>query len=113
MSGPVYLAVSILLGAFGQILFKKGVDQVSGEGFAFYLALAQNIWVILGAAAYGVSFILWMQVLRFYDISFARPITAAGYILTYILAILVLGEGFTWQRLLGTALITAGVILMR
>ncbi|OHD56659.1 MAG: hypothetical protein A2Y33_13130 [Spirochaetes bacterium GWF1_51_8] len=113
MIGPILLGVSILTGALGQILFKKGVDGISAEGINFYLEMFRNIWIILGGVAYGVSFILWMQVLKIYDVSFARPITAAGYIVTYILAIAFLGESFTWQRLLGTALVTAGVFLMR
>lgn len=51
--------------------------------------------------------------LKFYDISFARPITVIGYIITYVLAIIIIGEEFTTRRMVGTLLVTTGVLLMK
>jgi multidrug transporter EmrE-like cation transporter len=111
--GVIYLAVSIVLGALGQVMFKLGVENIHETGIHFYLAMVKNIWMYLGFTAYGLSFFLWMMVLRYYDVSFARPFTSIGYILTYILAILLLGEDFTYRRVMGIVLITAGVLMIK
>jgi uncharacterized membrane protein len=107
------LVLSILLGACGQVFFKLGVQGNSAEGVRFYISLLAAPWIWAGAIAYGASFLLWMQVLKFFDISFARPLTAAGYALTYLLAVLFLGEEVLPRRILATLLITGGVVLMR
>ncbi len=111
--GIIYLVTSILAGAFGQVFFKLGIGKVGAEGMAFYIALAKNFWIYLGAISYGISFMLWMKVLQFYELSFARPLTGAGYIVTFLFAILILGEQFTPRRILATVIITIGVILMK
>lgn len=106
------LVVSIVLGALGQIFFKFGVTKEAAQGIAFLFALLKNVWIYLGAVSYGISFILWMFVLKYYDVSFARPLTSIGYILTYVFAIVFLSEDFTPWRLAGILLITGGVVLL-
>ncbi|MFZ5985804.1 MAG: DMT family transporter [Bacillota bacterium] len=113
MLAKIYLVLSILLGACGQVMFKLGIDKTHKENLQFYLELMLNKWIILGFFSYGVSFLLWMRVLKFYDVSFARSFTSIGYIVTYILAIFLLGEELTIRRLMAIALITGGVFLLK
>jgi len=109
----VYLFLSILLGALGQVMFKMGIDKTQESNLKFYIELATNKWVILGFFSYGLSFLLWMVVLKHYDLSYARPLNSIGYVITYILAILVLKENFSLQSFAGVVLITFGVILLK
>lgn len=44
----VYLFLSILLGALGQVMFKMGIDKTQESNLKFYIELATNKWVILG-----------------------------------------------------------------
>jgi len=111
--GNLFLILSILSGALGQVFFKLGAEKIDAVGLKYYLLLAKNVWIIAGFASYGISFILWMQVLRHFDISFARPLTSAGYILTYVLAVIFIGEELTVRRMAATLLITTGVLLMK
>ena len=108
----IYLILSIILGAIGQVFFKFGIDRIKSGSYQFFIDLLKNIWVYFGAASYGVSFLLWMKVLKYYDVSFARPLTSAGYVLTYFLAIIFLHEGLSLWRILGTIFITAGVFML-
>lgn len=109
----IYLLLSILLGALGQVMFKMGIDKTQENNLKFYLELATNQWVILGFFSYGLSFLLWMVVLKHYDLSYARPLNSIGYIITYILAIFVLGENFSLRNFVGVLLITSGVVLLK
>jgi drug/metabolite transporter (DMT)-like permease len=113
MSAKIYLILSILLGACGQVMFKMGIDKTQKENLQFYLELMFNKWVILGFFSYGVSFLLWMRVLKSYDVSFARPLTSIGYIVTYLLAVFLLGEELTLRRIVAIVLITGGVFLLK
>jgi multidrug transporter EmrE-like cation transporter len=113
MSGKLFLFLSIILGAVAQILFKIGIEKVKADGILFYFELLKNIWIYLGFLGYGISFILWMMVLKYYDVSYARPLTSLGYIVTYILAVFLLSEKFSLQRIIAIVLITAGVLLMK
>ncbi|MBN1523328.1 MAG: hypothetical protein JW904_02490 [Spirochaetales bacterium] len=109
-----FLALSIVLGAVGQILFKQGVKGIAETQLSmqFVFSCMTNPWILLGGASYGASFILWLYILRFFEISFARPLTGFGYILTYVIAIVFLGEPITPFRVIAVVLITAGVILL-
>ncbi len=110
----VWLGISILLGALGQVFFKLGVAKTESVNlsFAFALELVKNPWVLAGAAAYGISFFLWLFALRSFEVSVARPLTSLGYLVTYLIAVIALGESFTLVRLAAILLITAGVILL-
>jgi len=110
----LFLIVSILCGALGQVFFKLGVVKVSTEhfSFSFFFQIAKNPWVLLGCVSYGISFLLWMYILKFFELSFARPLNSIGYIITYIFAIILLGEAFTLRRFAAIILIIAGVILL-
>jgi len=107
------LSGSVLLGAFGQVFLKLAVQRVELVGVAFYLGLAREAWLYAGVASYGLSFATWLAALRSFEISFARPLTSMGYIVTYLVAVLVLGEELTARRLAGVGVITVGVLMMR
>ena len=93
-------------------MFKMGIDKTQESNLKFYIELATNKWVILGFLVM-VCFLLWMVVLKHYDLSYARPLNSIGYVITYILAILVLKENFSLQSFAGVVLITFGVILLK
>ncbi|MFP4362650.1 MAG: EamA family transporter [Spirochaetia bacterium] len=111
--GYLLLFSSVALGAFGQFFFKYGINRIPQEGFEFYLSLLQSWGVIAGFFCYGVSFILWMTVLKYFDLSYARPFTSLGYVITFLLAVGLLGENFTLQRFIAVLLITSGVFLLK
>ncbi len=106
------LFLSILLGAVGQILLKVGVDNNNSTGFTFYLDFFKNYWIYLGMCSYGISFIVWLKVLKYFEVSFARPITSIGYIITLIIAVIILGESINFSKIIGTLLIVFGVIFL-
>jgi drug/metabolite transporter (DMT)-like permease len=104
--------VSIALGAVGQIFLKIAATKSSGKLVDFYLGLLKSPFVYLGAFSYGVSFLLWMFLLKRFDISFLRPLMSFGYIITSLLAFFLLHEKITAMRWIGTILIVAGMVFM-
>jgi transporter family protein len=113
-----YLIVfaSIALGAVGQLFLKLAAihTSVSEESHmvGYYISLLKTPFTYLGAASYGLSFLIWMFLLKKYDLSFLRPLVGIGYIVTSLLAWIVLKEKITVVRWIGIALIVGGVYLV-
>lgn len=114
MSNMIWLLLSIFLGALGQVFLKMASMSVKDKApmAQFYLSLALNYNVWLGFACYGVSFLIWMRMLTRFDLSYARPMVGLGYIITAVLAMLLLGEKVTPLRWLGILLTVGGIIVL-
>jgi uncharacterized membrane protein len=110
------ILLSISLGAVGQLLLKLAAVQASGSGTdhvaGYYIRLLLTPYTYLGAVSYGLSFLVWMFLLKKYDLSFLRPLVGFGYIITSLLAWIVLKEKITVLRWIGIGLIVAGVYLV-
>lgn len=110
------LILSVVLGAFGQILMKEAlktagpVPLASGiAGLASYFFYTLLSWQMFGAfLCYGLSFALWIAVLSIADLSLARPMMSAGYLITLAYGVFA-GEEVTPGRVIGTCLIVIGI----
>ena len=65
-----------------------------------------------GFALYGCGALLMMAAMRFGELSVLHPMLGAGYILSVLLGALVLGEEMTAGKLLGIAVICAGLVCL-
>ena len=82
-----------------------GVAQVN-PGSAFFIVGEGVFAALLGQLAYYYA-------IKMGDVSVVSPIVAGFPIVTVLLAMLFLGEGFTVQKFLGAALIVAGVVVIQ
>lgn len=113
------VALCILLGAFGQILMKHGMSQI-GEinGISQLIApntllkLLTNWAVILGVILYAVALLMWLGALSTLNVSLMYPLLSLGYIVTAILAIVILKENFSMLGWVGVMIIPVGCILI-
>lgn len=113
------ILASIMLSATAQIVLKAGMNSQSGrvaldvDGWLrFGLSTLINPIVIAGLLLYGLGAILWLIVLARLDVTQAYPFVGLGFIFTMVLGYLILAEPVGLQRVLGTLLITTGVILV-
>jgi drug/metabolite transporter (DMT)-like permease len=119
MFAIVLVALSILLGACGQILMKHGMNQV-GEinGFSqlisplTLLKVITNWAVVLGVVLYAGTLLLWLGAMSTMNVSFMYPLISLGYIVTAALAFIFLKENVTLLRWAGIAVIIAGCFLI-
>lgn len=113
------LIVSIILGAFGQVLMKEGMKAAGpvplSSGipvlFDYFFHAIFSLQLIGAALCYGVSFLLWLGVLSVADLSLARPIMSAGYLITMAYGIYA-GEEVTPGRIVGTLFIILGIVFI-
>jgi len=115
----LFLAIiSIALSVTAQFSLKAGMSE---EGVR--AALAQNyslrtLWDVLrnryifgGFLLYGLGAVAWLGVLSKWDVSKAYPLVGLGFVFTVGVGYL-LGEQVTLPRVIGVALICAGVFVV-
>jgi drug/metabolite transporter (DMT)-like permease len=96
-----------LLGAAGQIFMKLGSST-----FSFDLSMFTNWRLIVGAALYGTSAILFVYALKFTPLSLAYPLIALTYIWVPLVSVFFLQESFQAYKWAGIGLILLGVVII-
>ncbi len=112
---PLVFSVS-LFAALGNTLLKLGATRGLGEAPITIGTLHHTLLkpvIIAGVAAYAVSQVLWITELRVADLSLAYPLQI-GLNFTMITGIawLYLKEPMAAGKLMGIALILAGIVLV-
>lgn len=113
------LVVSVLFNVVANVLLKKGVVSFGGisskssELVSGLSRAAFNPYIIFGLALYGLSFLIWLRVLSFNDLSKSYPIFATCvFILTTAGSVAFLNEHVSAARILGIAIMLFGIFIV-
>jgi len=113
------ILVSVTLSACAQVLFKLGVAPVPGQAILPGASLISTVLGILlrpgvlgGLALYGIGTVIWLRALAQTELSQAYPFVGLGFVMTAALGYLVFNEAIGPTRLIGIALVIAGVVLV-
>ena len=110
--------VAILLLVGGQTLLKVGLNEIGGislfEGnpVGSLLGLFRTPWIILGFICYGVSAILWLDVLSKLDFSLAFPLVSLTYVFSLIIGRFIFHDTVGLDRIVGVLLILGGLFFV-
>ena len=96
---------SVFVSSVSQILLKKAADRTYTSRLGEYL----NPLVICAYGMFGASVVLTMLALRAVPLSLSPILESTGYIFVSVLGYFILGERFGRRKLLGFALILAGI----
>lgn len=114
MMNVILIAIYICLTIAGVVLFKLGTQKefvVSISAGVFNLKM--SLLSILGLICYLCSFLMYMFLISQFDISYIVPVTTGiVQVATFILAILIFKECVTVPKVVATALILIGVVIM-
>ena len=113
----LYVAGTILLTAFGQLIIKW---QVSAAGpfpattfgkLEFIARLLVNPWIVFALlGALGAS-ILWMAAMTRLDLSHAYPFMSLAFVLVVLGSAWFFSEPLTLLKVVGLALVCAGIVI--
>lgn len=113
------ILISVALSACAQVLFKFGVSPTVGADtsgnsslFGAILETLLRPGVLGGLALYGIGTVVWLRALARTELSQAYPFVGLGFVLTAALGYLLFNEALGPSRLIGTALVIAGVFLV-
>jgi multidrug transporter EmrE-like cation transporter len=110
--------VAILFLVGGQTLLKVGLNDIGGislfdgNPLGSLLGLFRTPWIILGFVFYGVSAILWLDVLSKLDFSMAFPMVSLTYVFAVLIGRFVFQETVGLDRIVGVLLILAGLFFI-
>jgi multidrug transporter EmrE-like cation transporter len=110
--------VAIVLLVGGQTLLKLGLNDVGGVSLfggnpiGSLLGLLRTPWIILGFACYGVSSVLWLDVLSKLDFSLAFPMVSLTYVFQLLIGRFVFHEIVGLDRIVGVLLILSGLFFV-
>ena len=110
-----YILGTIAFTVYGQLIMKWQISKVGafpndwpGRG-AFVLRILLNPWVLSGLVAAFLAMLCWMAALSKMPLSSAYPFTSLGFVLVLVFGAVAFREAITLPKLLGVALIMAGI----
>lgn len=114
MSPYIFVAISTILGITGQLMLKQGMGGIGrsgATGSGILLSIIRSPWVIGGLGIYGTGVIFWLLALSHFELSYVYPFASLSYIGIIVGSYLIFKERITALRLVGIAVIIAGVLI--
>lgn len=115
----LFVAVSTLLSAVGQIFYKTASNHVrpihskSARAYwRYFVQMVSTPWTWIGLSLMAAALSLWLVAVAQGDLSLVYPIGSLYYIFVLILASFFLGEKPDRMKILGTLLIFIGIALI-
>lgn len=117
-AGHFYILLTLLFTVYGQLVLKW---QMGGVGpmpeaptdkLLFLLRQFFNPWIISGFVAAFVASLAWMAAMTRFDLNYAYPFMSMAFIIVMFFTVFFLNEQLSLQRVVGTLLVVAGLIVM-
>lgn len=118
MNHPLFVVPAVLmvalLGAVGQTLLKLSLNGISAGASvpAALLQLVTSAAFWSGGLLVAAGGATWLFVLSKAQITYAMPFLSMGFVLTMLTAALILHEPQPLLRIVGTLVVTVGMILV-
>ena len=113
------LLVSVTFNVTANILLKTGVIKTGGissdatDIITNVLKVAVSPYIVTGLVLYGLSFLIWLRVLSFNDLSRSYPIFATiVFLMTTIGSVIFLKEHVSIIRIVGIAVMLTGIFIV-
>lgn len=114
------IILTVILNTAGQFMIKAGVNEiVSTTGkidfsnlLGWLLKAVGNGFVLGGFFSYALSAVLWIVILSRAQLSWAFPMVSLSYVITALVAPVLLNETFSYMRFIGILIICLGVFFV-
>lgn len=113
----LYIAATIILTVYGQIIVKWRVVKYGGlpcdwtDKISFLLNLFLDPYILSGLLAAFLAAICWMAAMTKFRLSYAYPFTSLSFIFVLIFSALVLNESLNLPKILGIIIIIFGIFI--
>ncbi len=105
------LLATVSCTAAGQILMKKGINQLDALSLSLSLGrVLATPQIVIGGICYILGFVIWLNVLKILPLSVAYPSSSIVYVIVIILSAFLLGEAITPLKIAGMLLVCGGVV---
>ena len=114
-----YILLSIFFAVSSQLVIKwimSAFDlnhmQTIGEKFFFAASMLLNPYIIFSILLTLLSGLSWMIAMTKFDISYAYPFTALGYVFILLFSVILFHEPLSWHKTLGILFIMVGIAIV-
>jgi drug/metabolite transporter (DMT)-like permease len=117
MTNYIYIFGTILFTIYGQIILKWRLNNFGSlpenfiGKFKFLLGALLDIYILSGFVSAFIASMFWMAAMTKFEITVAYPFMSLSPALVFFMGVLLLGETFTWGKILGLILIIIGTIV--
>ncbi len=117
-SGHFYILLTLLFTVYGQLVLKWQMGHVGSlpeGGFdkaIFLLHQCLNLWIMSGFLSAFLAALAWMAAMTRFDLNYAYPFMSLAFIIVMVFSVIFLSESITLQRILGTVMVVAGLIVV-
>jgi len=115
--GYFYIIGTIFFTVYGQLAIKWKIssfgslpDGIIEKIFFLFKVLFDPI-IFSGFLSAFIASFFWMATMTKFELSYAYPFMSGAFVLVFILSVLFFQEVVTWQKVLGLALIVAGIVV--
>ena len=107
-------ALLLIIETLGQVSLKMAGAKVGALELdrQSILAALSTPWLWLALACYLGQFAVWMTILEKSTLSAAFPTSAIAFVAIMIASWAVFGDPMGWEKILGSAIIVAGILLL-
>jgi len=114
MSVLLLVLVCIIIGVFGQLAMKRGMNTIGVIGLrdifsSRVFSIIFQKYVFIGIMLYVSATLIWLVILSQEELSFVYPLISIAYVITAILSKFLFNESLTIFRFFGILLICGGV----
>ena len=117
LTNHIYIFLSIFFAVISQLIIKWKMSscdlthmQTIGEKFFFAASMLLNPYIILSILFTLLSGLSWMIAMTKFDISYAYPFTALGYVFILLFSVVLFQESLNWYKTIGVIFIIVGII---
>jgi len=117
MTNYLYIALTIALTVYGQIMLKLQVGKAGAlpaggaDKLLFMLKLLLNPWVVSAFAAAFLASVAWMAAMTKFELGHAYPFMALNFVIVLLLGAWLFNEPLSMLRIAGVTLICVGTIV--
>lgn len=118
VSGHIYIALTLLLTVYGQLVLKWQMGSVGALPDApvdkvwFLLRQFSNPWIVGGLAAAFLASLAWMAAMTRFELNYAYPFMSLAFLIVMLFSVLFLGEQLNIARVAGTVMVVAGLVVI-
>lgn len=116
--GYLYIIGTLLFTVYGQIVLKWRMTSLNfslpetlSDKFIALIKLIFDPYIFSGFASAFIASLFWMAAMTKFEITIAYPFMSLAPALVFLIGVLVLGETFSWGKLIGLFCIIVGTII--
>jgi len=114
----IYILLTILFAVASQLIIKwqmrtHDLSQCQSmiEKFTYAFSMLFNPFIMLSILLTLLSGLSWMIAMTKFEISYAYPYTALGFVLILVFSALLFNEALGWEKIVGSLFIVVGIYI--